>query len=422
MDAFPDRPQRTNQLGNTPRSLRALLLRHPGWSVAAVLLIAFNLRPAITTVALFIGDIRTDLGLSAFGISLLTMAPVVCLGLFAPIVPPLARRFGTEAVILASLVALAIGCVVRSFGVAPLFLGTLIIGASMCFLGVLSPVIVKRDFPHRIGLMMGLYTMLVCLGPAFATATAVPLRHVLNNSWEFVLVFWALPALVAAVVFIPQLFRYTQPRGVAAAHLRGMLRDPLARQVTVFFALISSLAYAVFNWGPTMLQARGLDAAASGVVISFCYLAQMATGLLAPIVAGRYKDQRLVIAIMVLLTAAGLLGFVFAPIWSLTIFSIVLGLGQGGAFGVALLLFVLRARTPHAATQLSALAQTVGYVASGLIGPFAVGLIYEWTGSWPVVAVFYSAVGAASLLAGLGAGRPRTVGRAEVDTAMAAQP
>jgi CP family cyanate transporter-like MFS transporter len=415
MDAFPDRPQRKNSLGIAAGggdylTLRALLLRHPGWSVAAVLLIAFNLRPAITTVALFIGDIRTDFGLSAFGISLLTMAPVVCLGLFAPLAPPLVRRFGAEAVVMASLVGLAIGCVVRSFAVVPLFLGTVIIGASMCLLGVLGPVIVKRDFPHRIGLMMGFYTMLVCLGPALAAVTAVPLRHALRNSWELVLVFWALPALIAAVVFIPQLFRHTKPHGVASAHLRGMLRDPLAWQVTAFFALISSLAYAVFNWGPAMLQARGLDAAASGVVISFCYLAQMATGLLAPIVAGRHKDQRLVIAIVSLLTIAGLLGFVFAPVWSLTLFSVVLGLGQGGAFGVALLLFVLRARNSQAATQLSALAQTVGYVASGLIGPFAVGLLYEWSGSWPVVAVFYSAVGIASLLAGLGAGRDRLVG------------
>lgn len=391
------------------RSLRRLLLQHPGWSIAAVVLIGFNLRPAITTVALFIADIRHDLGLSAFGVSLLTMAPVVCLGLFAPAAPPLARRFGTEAVLLASLLGIAIGCVVRSFGVVPLYFGTLIIGASMCFLGVLSPVVIKRDFPHRVGLMMGLYTMLICLGPAFATATAVPLQHALGESWQMVLLFWALPALVAAVVFIPQLFRYDRPRGVATAHVRGLARDPLAWQVTGFFALISSLAYVVFNWGPTMLEARGLDATTSGVVVSIAYVAQMVTGLLAPIIAGRQRDQRPIITVMVLLTAAGLLGFVFAPVWSLTAFSIVLGLGQGGAFGVALLLFVLRTSDQHTAAQLSALAQTVGYVIGGLIGPFAVGVIYDWAGSWQVVAIFYSAVGLASLIVGLGAGRARTV-------------
>jgi len=386
-----------------------MLIGHPGWSVAAILLIAFNLRPAITTVALFLSDIRQDLGLPAVAISVLTMAPVICLGLFAPAAPPLARHFGTEAVLLASLVALAIGCAVRSFGAVPLFLGTVIIGASMCLLGVLTPVIVKRDFPSRVGLMMGLYTMLVCLGPAFATATAVPLQHALGDGWERVLLFWGLPALIAALVFIPQLFRHDRPRGVASAGVGGILRDPLAWQVTGYFGLITSLAYAVFNWGPSMLEARGLDAVTSGVIVSICYVAQMVTGLLAPIIAGRQRDQRLIIAVMVLLTAAGLLGFAFGPIWSLIPFSIVLGLGQGGAFGVGLLLFVLRAGDPHAAAKLSALAQSVGYVAGGLIGPFAVGVIYDWAGSWAVVAIFYAAVGLASLLLGLGAGRERIV-------------
>jgi MFS transporter, CP family, cyanate transporter len=416
MDAIPNRPHRTDRQPAAGGryadngTLRALLLRHPAWSAAAVLLIGFNLRPSITTVALFIGDIRHDLGLSALGISLLTMAPVVCLGLFAPAAPPLARRFGAEAVLLASLLGLAIGCVVRSLGVIPLYLGTLVIGASLCLLGVLTPAIVKRDFPHRIGLMMGLYTMLVCLGPALATATAVPLQHALGGSWEMVLVVWGVPALVAAVIFIPQLFRYERVVGVAATHVRGLIRDPLAWQVTGFFALISSLAYAVFNWGPSMLEARGLDAAASGLVMSLCYVGQTAAGLLAPIVAGRRRDQRLIVAVTVLLTAAGLLGFVYAPVWSLATFSVLLGVGQGGSFGVALLFFVLRARDQHTAAQLSALAQTVGYVASGVIGPFAVGVIYDWTASWHVVTIFYLAVGLASLVLGIGAGRARTVG------------
>jgi CP family cyanate transporter-like MFS transporter len=96
-------------------------------------------------------------------------------------------------------------------------------------------------------------------------------------------------------------------------------------------------------------------------------------------------------------------------VWSLTFFSIVLGIGQGGAFGVALLLFALRTEDPHTGAQLSALAQTVGYIAGGLIGPFAVGVIYEWSASWVVVEVFYVAVGAASLVCGLGAGRALTV-------------
>jgi MFS transporter, CP family, cyanate transporter len=412
MDAISpgsDAPNQADTLGRGQSQARTELLQHSGWSIAAVLLIAFNLRPAITPVALFLADIRRDLGLSGLEISVLTMAPVICLGAFGPGAPPLARRFGTETVLLASLLALAIGCVVRSFGAAPLFVGTVVIGASMCLLGVLTPVIVKRDFPNHVGLMMGLYTMLICLGPAVATATAVPMQHALGGSWESVLLFWGLPALIGAIVIVPQLCRKVQASGLAEAHVTSVLRDPLAWQVTGYFGFISSLGYDVFNWAPSMLEARGLDPTASGVVVSITYVAQMVTGLLAPVVAGRQRDQRLIIVIAMVLTAGGLLGFVFAPVWSLSLFSVALGLGQGAAFGVGLLLFVLRAGDPHAAAKLSALAQTIGYLLAGLIGPFAVGVIYDWAGSWPVVAVFYTAIGLASLIFGLGAGRARTL-------------
>jgi CP family cyanate transporter-like MFS transporter len=417
MDAVTDQPspkdQKSAATGRRAQDATpaATLLRHPGWSIAAVLLIGFNLRPSITTVALFIADIRRDLGVSTLDISILTMLPVICLGLFAPFAPALVRRFGIETVLTVSLVGVAIGSVLRSFGVVPLFLGTVVIGASLCFLGVLSPVVVKRDFPHRIGLMMGLYTMLVCVGPALAAATAVPFQRALGGSWELVLLIWGLPCLIGAIVLIPQFFRHQEPvSGLAPARLVGVMREPLAWQVTGYFALITALAYAVFNWGPTMLQARGLDAASSGLVLSLCFIGQTFAGLLAPIIAGRQSDQRLIVTAMVLLTALGLLGFVYAPVWSLDIVALALGVGQGGAFGVALLLFALRTRDPQSAARLSAMAQTFGYILGGVIGPFAVSVIYDWTGSWHVVAVFYMAVGLASLLLGLGAGRARFVG------------
>jgi CP family cyanate transporter-like MFS transporter len=255
--------------------------------------------------------------------------------------------------------------------------------------------------------------MRVCAGPALAAATAVPFQHALGGNWELVLVVWGLPCMIGAVALIPQLLRREGAVGdVASARPLGLIRDPLAWHVTGYFALITALAYAVFNWGPTMLEARGVDATTSGLVISLCYIGQTIAGLLAPIIAGRQSDQRLIVTAMVVLTALGLLGFVYAPVWSLDIFALVLGVGQGGAFGVALLLFALRTGDPHSSARLSAMAQTVGYVLGGVIGPFAVGVIYEWTGSWQIVLVFYLAIGLASLLLGIGASRDRTVAAA----------
>jgi CP family cyanate transporter-like MFS transporter len=396
------------------RSLRSLLLRHPAWTVAGILLLGLNMRPAITSVAPLLGAIRQDLGISGLAVSLLTTAPVVCLGLFAPTAAPLARRFGIEAILLACLIGIAVGVLVRSFGLVPLFAGTIIIGAAMSILGVLSPVVIKRDFPHRAGLLLGLYAMLISLGAALSTAMAAPLRQSAGGSWQMALLFWALPALIAAMVFIPQLFRSGRAPTMARTHIGEIIRDPLAWQVTGFFALVAALAYAVFSWGPSMLQARGLDAAASGLIMSLSYVAQMATGLTAPMLAGKQRDQRLLAVVLVVLTGAGLFGIIFAPVWSLPGFAIVLGLGQGGAFGLALSLIVLRSANSHVAAQLSGLTQSVGYVAGGLIGPMAVGLVHDLSGGWSAVGVFYAVVCVALVLLGFGAGRARTVGKGAV--------
>jgi len=389
-------------------TLRTLVLSHPAWAALAVFLIAFNLRPAITSVAPFLSEIREDYGLSGTWISVLTTAPVICLGLFGPLAPPLARRIGNEAVLLASLIGIVVGCILRSFGVVPLFAGTVVIGASMSLLGILTPVVVKRDFPHHVGRMMGAYTMLISLGAAASTASAAPIRAALG-SWDMTLLVWALPALVASIFLIPQLFRHRHPHGPAVAHVETIMGDPLAWQVTGYLALVSALAYAVFTWGPSMLQSRGLSLAASGVIVSVSYIAQMATGLMVPMIAARQRNQRALVTLMVILTLTGLMGFVFAPVWSLTFFSIVLGLGQGGAFGLALSLIVLRSGTPHVAAQLSSLSQSIGYIVGGGVGPFAVGIIHDATASWRTVAVFYLAIGLATLVLGLGAGRARTV-------------
>jgi len=390
------------------QTLRSLVLHHPAWAAFAIFLIAFNLRPAITSVAPFLAEIQQDYDLSGAWISVLTTAPVICLGLFGPLAPPLARRFGNEAVLLASLIGIVVGCVLRSFGVFPLFAGTVVIGASMSVLGILTPVVVKRDFPRHVGRMMGAYTMLISLGAAVSTASAAPFRAALG-SWHMTLLVWALPALAAAIIVIPQLFRHRHPHGPAVAHVESIMGDPIAWQVTGYLALVSALAYAVFTWGPSMLQARGLSLAASGVIVSVSYIAQMATGLLVPMIASRQRDQRSMAALMVVLTLAGLLGFIFAPVWSLTLFSIILGLGQGGAFGLALSLIVLRSGTPHVAEQLSSMSQTIGYIVGGGIGPFAVGIIHDATASWRTVAVFYVIIGVATLFLGLGAGRAKTV-------------
>lgn len=381
-----------------------VVLQRPWLLLLGLVLVALNLRPALSSMAPVLGQVSEGLGLNASQAGLLTTLPVLCLGLFAPLAPVLARRFGSERVVLGILLTLALGILVRSvLGVTGVFLGSVMAGASIGIIGVLLPGIVKRDFPQHAGTLTGVYTMALCLGAALAAGATVPLARHFDDSWALGLGFWLVPALIAMVVWLPQA---RQGHGLhkVAYRVRGLWRDPLAWQVTLYMGLQSSLAYIVFGWLPSMLIGRGLSPTEAGLVLSGSVIVQLVSSLSAPWLATRGKDQRLAIVIVMLVTLAGLFGCLYAPVSGLWGWAVVLGLGQGGTFALALTLIVLRSKDSHVAANLSSMAQGVGYTLASA-GPFAVGLVHDLTGGWTAVGWIFAALGIGAILLGLGAGR-----------------
>ncbi|MGV5527248.1 CynX/NimT family MFS transporter [Pseudomonas sp. XP1] len=379
-------------------------IQRPWLLLLGLVLVALNLRPALSSMAPVLGQVSEGLGLNASQAGLLTTLPVLCLGLFAPLAPVLARRFGSERVILGILATLALGIVVRSsLGATGVFLGSLMAGASIGIIGVLLPGIVKRDFPQHAGTLTGVYTMALCLGAAMAAGATVPLAQHFNDSWALGLGFWMLPALLAMLVWLPQA---RQGHGLhkVAYRVRGLWRDPLAWQVTLYMGLQSSLAYIVFGWLPSILIGRGLSPTEAGLVLSGSVIVQLVSSLSAPWLATRGKDQRLAILLVMLITLAGLFGCLYAPLSGLWGWAVVLGLGQGGTFALALTLIVLRSKDAHVAAHLSSMAQGVGYTLASM-GPFAVGLVHDLTGGWAAVGWIFAVLGLGAIVFGLGAGR-----------------
>lgn len=379
-------------------------LQRPWLLLLGLVLVALNLRPALSSMAPVLGQVSEGLGLSAAAAGLLTTLPVLCLGLFAPLAPVLARRFGSERVILGILLTLALGIFLRSaLGIAGLFLGSLVAGASIGIIGVLLPGIVKRDFPQHAGALTGVYTMALCLGAAMAAGATVPLSHHFEDNWALGLGFWMVPALLAMLVWLPQA---RQGHGLhkVAYRVRGLWRDPLAWQVTLYMGLQSSLAYIVFGWLPSILIGRGLSAVDAGLVLSGSVIVQLISSLSAPWLATRGRDQRLAIVVVMLVTLAGLFGCLYAPLDGLWGWAVLLGLGQGGTFALALTLIVLRSKDAHVAANLSSMAQGVGYTLASM-GPFAVGLVHDITGGWQAVGWIFAVLGIGAIGFGLGAGR-----------------
>jgi len=383
--------------------------------LAGLVLVGLNLRPALSGVAPLLREIRGQLDLSTAFSGLLTTAPVLCLGVFGPLAPRLARRFGIETTVFAVMILLAFGTALRSLGGAPLlFLGAIVAGASIGIIGVLLPGLVKRDFPNHMGLATGAYTMALCFGAAAAAGLTAPAEQWLAGlgvpgDWRPALAIWAVPALIATLVWSPQLAR---ARRASAARLRppvrGLWRQPLAWQVTLFMGLQSSMSYCVFGWLAPILQDRGLSVVQSGFVVSVSALLQAGSAMVAPMLTNKGPDQRWLVCLTVGLVIVGLMGVVAAPLSTLWFWTVILGLGQGSIFAVALMLIVLRSPTPEAAAALSGMAQSVGYTLAAM-GPLLVGVIKDRTGSWDAVQILFLCLAALCLTAGLGAGRNRTV-------------
>ena len=376
---------------------------------AGLVLIAFNLRPLFSSLAPVLPELMRTLDVSPLGAGFLTTLPVFCLGIFAPIAPGLARRMATERLLLALLCVLAVGTALRGIASYPAILvGAVLGGASIAMLNVLLPGLVKRDFPDRVALMTGLYSMFLCAGAALAAGFTVPLSRALDGSWSAALALWSLPVVAVALFWATVTRRSTQPPRAVEAGYGWLWRDPLAWQVTAFMGMQSALAYCVFGWLAPILRERGVEAETAGWVVSVSLFGQVVASLLGPWFATLGRDQRGTAVGMLGLAVAGLLGLLYAPLPFVWIMALVQGFGQGALFSVAMTVIILRAPDPPAAAALSGMAQGVGYVLAGF-GPIAVGAIRTATGSFAAAGTLFSLLGVATGLAALGAGRDRVL-------------
>jgi CP family cyanate transporter-like MFS transporter len=376
---------------------------------AAIVLIAFNLRAAVTSIGPVLRDIIRDAGLSGFAASALTTLPTLCFGLTAFAAAGLARRLGTERAVLAALGLMTVGTALRALAGAPaLFAGQILASAGIGLINVLLPGLVKRDFPGHVPVLTGLYTMAFCAGAAIAAGTTVPLARGLGG-WRPALGFWALPVALAVAIWTS---RGPPDRRAGAAprvRVRGLWRDPLAWQVTLFMGLQSALAYVVFGWLPPILRDRGMSAVDAGLALSVSVVAQAVASLVAPSLATRGQEQRGHLVGTMALSLVGLLGAMYLPLWTVWFWSVVLGFAQGAVIALALTVIVLRAGDAEIAGQLSGMAQGVGYLLASA-GPLVAGLLHFWSDGWDAVAAFCIVLGAIGAIAGWGAGRARLVG------------
>ncbi len=373
--------------------------------------VALNLRPAITSVGAVLPEVQSGLGLSSAAAGLLTSLAPVAFAVVGVATPTMIRRFDLRRVLLAAMVALTAGLVLRAVSTAgwqflltsALALGGLAAG------NVAMPTLVKVYFAERVGSMTALYSTGLAVGTAVAAAVTVPLASALGG-WRVGLGLWAVTAALAAVPWIATL-RRPAPTVTAAAPgattVVALLHSRVAWAMLVLFGMQALNAYTLLGWLAPLLQDAGWSQQAAGLLLGLYSALAIPGSLLLPVLIERRPDQRVVIAVLCLFYVVGYVGLAFSPGSGAVAWVTLTGIG-GWLFPLVLVLIPLRAGTVSGAAALSGFSQSGGYALAAL-GPVAFGAGHDLTGSWTVPVLALSVTMVPALVAGWVCGPAETV-------------
>jgi len=373
-----------------------------------ILFLAINLRPALSSVGPLIEEIGKSLNLSESLLGLLTTLPLIAFAVVSTITPIFTKRFGIGKTLLAAMALLTIGILIRSTnGIFGLYFGTALLGIAIAFGNVLIPAITKNNFPRRAGLVTSLHSASMSLGAALAAGLSVPLATNLNLEWRGSLSVWAILAVFAFFIWLPQIkkIKNSLPTRNLKAGIKNLSGSRLMWQIAIYMGLQSLAFYVILAWLPTILLEYGYSSEFSGWMLSLSQATGILGALIIPLWAGSRKDQRLVIGVLIALEVISLLGLMLPDLAPIFIWVAILGFVLGGTFGLALLLIVLRAPDSETAAELSGLVQSIGYVLAA-VGPLLVGVIQDFTQEWNYSLALLIAVSCYKLIAGMQAGKP----------------
>lgn len=356
---------------------------------AGIVFIAFNLRPALTSVGPLIGTIRDDIGFANWSVALLTSLPLIAFAMMSPLAPKLANRLTNERALALGLVVLIIGISLRSISVLFfLFLGTLLIGLGIAVCNVLLPGVIKDKFPTKVAIMTSVYSTSMAIFATMASGVSVPLSEGLNLGWQFALSIWVVPAVFGVVIWVIISRKNNRDNGkvrfLDSTKGSGIWKSPLAWQVALFMGFQSSLFYITISWLPEILMGFGMEKTTAGLMLSFFQFIGIPVSFIIPMVAVKMRSQSFLILGVNSLYIIGIVTLLLSNSFVVTMIAVgCLGIASASNFALALSFFAIRAKNAKHAAELSGMAQSIGYLLAAM-GPIAIGYIYDLTQVWTI--------------------------------------
>ena len=381
--------------------------------VAAIVVLALNLRGPIVAVSAVLEPIRADLGISAGTAGLLTSLPVLCFGLATPLASALLARTGLGRGVSISLVVLFVGIVVRSLdGLTAALTGTVLIGLAITVANVAVPVVIGRDLSRWSGSVLGLYTAALNVGSMITLSFTVPIADVAG--WRVALLAWGVLVLGGLAMWWYGTRRrggLARPAGEKAQRAtarddRVWWRRPVVWGLTAGFAGQAFAYYGVTAWLPQLLRDElGMTPGAAGASSSIFQIAALAGAFGVPVLLRVCPGPRAVVLVVAAAWTTLPLGMLLAPQWW-ALWCSIAGAAQGGGLVVIFALVVRRARDLTENRRMSALVQGGGYAVAAT-GPTVIGAVHQATLSWTApLLVILAAILLMGTAATISAGRP----------------
>ncbi|WKV85159.1 cyanate transporter [Pseudomonas sp. B24_DOA] len=358
------------------------------WLMLAIVLVALNLRPSMAAIGPLLSAIRGDIPLSFTIASLLTMLPVMAMGLAMFFGLSISERMGEQRTILLSLLIIGLATLSRLFidSAIELIVSAIVVGTGIALIQALMPVLIKSRFPDNVALCMGVYVTSIMGGAAIAASFA-PLVLAQAGSWRVGLAIWAALALIALLVWCLQpaqtVSRVTQRESFITRRRAWLL--------AIFFGLGTASYTCILAWLAPYYVEKGWSEQNAGLLLGFLTAMEVISGLAVPAIANRSHDRRAILAVLLMLIIGGFCGLIFAPAHLVLLWPCLLGLGIGGLFPMSLIVALDHCDEPQRAGGLTAFVQGIGYLIAGL-SPLLAGLIRDRLGNfegawWALTAV-----------------------------------
>ncbi|SNM63963.1 CynX/NimT family MFS transporter [Streptococcus pneumoniae] len=357
--------------------------------VPGIILIGVSLRTPFTVLPIILGNISQDLGVEVSSLGVLTSLPLLMFTLFSPFSTRLAQKIGLEHLFTYSLFFLTIGSLIRLINLPLLYLGTLMVGASVAVINVLLPSLIQANQPKKIGFLTTLYVTSMGIATALASYLAVPITQA--SSWKGLILLLTLLCLATFLVWLPN-HRYNHrlaPQTKQKSQTKVM-RNKQVWAIIIFSGFQSLIFYTTMTWLPTMSIHAGLSSHEAGLLTSIFSLISIPFSMTIPSLTTSLSTRNRQL-MLTLVSLAGVVGIsmLFFPIGNFfywLVIPLLIGTATSALFPYLMVNFSLKTSAPEKTAQLSGLSQTGGYILAAF-GPTLFGYSFDLFHSWvPAVA------------------------------------